>query len=404
MAQAESIADNIAFQVNEAYRRLVAARLGIEDAPPGGRAGDRELPPRPAPGPRGERHADGDHRRPGLADPRPAELPECPVCVLDRDRQAGICHGRQPDAGDLVTNGRNCSSRRTYGGLPRIRRVDRPQPASRPVPPAPEQRPGIPAGDARVGSCSRPFSIVAVAVALAARLWNWVGFRRAHSITDDAFVEAHIINIAPQMVSGRIVRFLVEENDRVEPGQVLAEIDPTPYRDKVDAGPRQARGGPGGRGPPEGRARAGPQGGADPGRARRGERWPRRRSTGARPSEALTLTRDGVEKDIEEARAGVKAARASLTLAEPGIWPLLAADPAGGQHPGTPAAGDAVARRGPGSGRAGRGQAGEGAGRPDAGRHRPPLARIGPDGHREGRPRASTSRRSATTRSTSSSC
>ena len=34
MAQAESIADNIAFQVNEAYRRMNAARLGIEDARP----------------------------------------------------------------------------------------------------------------------------------------------------------------------------------------------------------------------------------------------------------------------------------------------------------------------------------------------------------------------------------
>ncbi|MDR3618755.1 MAG: TolC family protein [Paludisphaera borealis] len=34
MAQAESIVDNIAFQVNEAYRRMVTARLGIEDARP----------------------------------------------------------------------------------------------------------------------------------------------------------------------------------------------------------------------------------------------------------------------------------------------------------------------------------------------------------------------------------
>jgi outer membrane protein TolC len=34
MAQAESIADSIAFQVNEAYRRMNAARLGIEDARP----------------------------------------------------------------------------------------------------------------------------------------------------------------------------------------------------------------------------------------------------------------------------------------------------------------------------------------------------------------------------------
>ena len=34
MAQAESIADTIAFQVNEGYRRLVTARLGIERARP----------------------------------------------------------------------------------------------------------------------------------------------------------------------------------------------------------------------------------------------------------------------------------------------------------------------------------------------------------------------------------
>ncbi len=64
-------------------------------------------------------------------------------------------------------------------------------------------------------------------------LTRWVRYRLGHSITDDAFIEAHIINVAPEMVSGRIVRFLVDENDTVERGQVLAEIDPIPYRDKV---------------------------------------------------------------------------------------------------------------------------------------------------------------------------
>src|SRR5207249_4836699 len=59
-----------------------------------------------------------------------------------------------------------------------------------------------------------------------------------HSTTDDAFVEAHIVNVAPEMVSGRIVRFLVEENDTVEQGQVLAETEPVHYRDQVE----QARG------------------------------------------------------------------------------------------------------------------------------------------------------------------
>src|SRR5262249_24062157 len=40
----------------------------------------------------------------------------------------------------------------------------------------------------------------------------WVEYRRGHSITDDAFVEAQIVNVAPQQVSGRIVSFLAEEN------------------------------------------------------------------------------------------------------------------------------------------------------------------------------------------------
>src|SRR5437588_11045470 len=66
----------------------------------------------------------------------------------------------------------------------------------------------------------------------------WWSYRSSHSITDDAFVEAHIVNIAPEMVSGRIVCFLVNENDQVEKGQVLAEIEPVHYRDQVE----QARG------------------------------------------------------------------------------------------------------------------------------------------------------------------
>jgi len=63
---------------------------------------------------------------------------------------------------------------------------------------------------------------------------SWVDYRRTHSITDDAFVEAHIVNVAPQLVSGRIIRFLADENDQVLQGQVLVEIDPIPYRDKVN--------------------------------------------------------------------------------------------------------------------------------------------------------------------------
>ena len=65
-----------------------------------------------------------------------------------------------------------------------------------------------------------------IAIVAAYLAIHWWTYRLSHSITDDAFVEAHIVNVAPEMVSGRIVRFHVEENDHVEQGQVLAEIEP----------------------------------------------------------------------------------------------------------------------------------------------------------------------------------
>jgi membrane fusion protein (multidrug efflux system) len=68
--------------------------------------------------------------------------------------------------------------------------------------------------------------------------YHWFTYRLSQSITDDAFVEAHIVNVAPEMVSGRIVQFLVEENEHVKQGQLLAEVEPVHYRDQVE----QARG------------------------------------------------------------------------------------------------------------------------------------------------------------------
>jgi membrane fusion protein (multidrug efflux system) len=64
--------------------------------------------------------------------------------------------------------------------------------------------------------------------------YPWCSYRQTHSITEDAFVEAHIINVAPQTVSGHIVRFLVEENDRVKKGDLLAQLDREPYQVQVN--------------------------------------------------------------------------------------------------------------------------------------------------------------------------
>jgi membrane fusion protein (multidrug efflux system) len=158
-------------------------------------------------------------------------------------------------------------------------------------------------------------SLIALAVVGLPVAIGWVDYRRSHSITDDAFVEAHIVNVAPQLVSGRILRFLVDENDRVARGQVVAEIDPIPYRDKVNVARAQLD---------SALAELNRQR-ADLDLVRKEVpiqiEIARRTAAAAladrvRAEKSLRYTEDEVEKGIDEARAGLKAARASLTLAE----------------------------------------------------------------------------------------
>jgi membrane fusion protein (multidrug efflux system) len=151
-----------------------------------------------------------------------------------------------------------------------------------------------------------------VAIALIAK---WVFDRATSSITDDAFIEAHIVNIAPQSVSGHLVRHLVEENDHVEQGQLLAEIDPVTYRDqvelarsKLDAAKVELQR---------------QQAALDrlklevPIQIEISRRsLAAARADEARAKEALKLTIDTVEKGVDEAQAGVAAADADLVLAQ----------------------------------------------------------------------------------------
>jgi membrane fusion protein (multidrug efflux system) len=76
--------------------------------------------------------------------------------------------------------------------------------------------------------------LVVVGLLLLPAAWLWMQYRTDHSITEDAFVEAHIVNVAPQQVSGRIVGFYVEENNSVKKGKVVALIDPEKYEDNVN--------------------------------------------------------------------------------------------------------------------------------------------------------------------------
>jgi membrane fusion protein, multidrug efflux system len=86
-----------------------------------------------------------------------------------------------------------------------------------------------------LGSKRSLFVVVLAVVLLAAApfgIW-WVVNRFTHSITDDAFVESHIVNLSPQQVAGHLVRYLVQEHDVVSAGQLLVELDPVPYQEQV---------------------------------------------------------------------------------------------------------------------------------------------------------------------------
>jgi membrane fusion protein (multidrug efflux system) len=156
---------------------------------------------------------------------------------------------------------------------------------------------------------------MALAVFILYLCTSWWSYRTVHSITEDAFVEAHIVNLAPQSVSGRLVRFLVEENDRVEKGQIVAEIDPETYRDQVDVARKKVD---------VAQAELERQEAA---LARLRLEVPiqieiARRALAAaksdqgRAKETLKLTEDEVEHGIEEAQALVKGTDADLLLAQ----------------------------------------------------------------------------------------
>jgi multidrug resistance efflux pump len=66
---------------------------------------------------------------------------------------------------------------------------------------------------------------------LAVLVW-WIAYRLGHSITDDAFIESDMIELAPR-VEGQSAEMLVADSESIVRGQPLARIDPVPYQRKV---------------------------------------------------------------------------------------------------------------------------------------------------------------------------
>jgi membrane fusion protein, multidrug efflux system len=60
--------------------------------------------------------------------------------------------------------------------------------------------------------------------------WILVSFSTVS--TDDAYVDGHVTFVAPR-VAGQIVRVLVDDNNRVRKGELLAQLDKQPFQDAV---------------------------------------------------------------------------------------------------------------------------------------------------------------------------
>jgi membrane fusion protein (multidrug efflux system) len=159
-------------------------------------------------------------------------------------------------------------------------------------------------------------SVLAILLAVASPFaLDWLVYRFGHSITDDAFVETHLVNLGPQQVSGHIVRFLVQEHDVVSAGQVLVEIDPRPYRDEVEVVKAKLAVAEAQRDLEE-TALARLRAEVPHQIAIAGKALAAAQAEQARDEEALRFTTDDVAKAIKEAGAALEAAQAAYVLAE----------------------------------------------------------------------------------------
>src|SRR5580700_8321881 len=74
---------------------------------------------------------------------------------------------------------------------------------------------------------------VIIVVSAAAAILRFLHDREFNPYSDDASIDADVVHIAPS-VSGRIVRLNVTENQHVKAGDVMFEIDPEPFKLRVD--------------------------------------------------------------------------------------------------------------------------------------------------------------------------
>jgi membrane fusion protein (multidrug efflux system) len=91
------------------------------------------------------------------------------------------------------------------------------------APPAPNERPPW---FKRRGVLIAGAAILLILVVLVGAWW-W--YENGIETTDDAFLEAHVVDVSPQ-IAGQVTRVLVKENELVHAGQPLVQIDPSQFR------------------------------------------------------------------------------------------------------------------------------------------------------------------------------
>src|SRR3954451_1369779 len=72
--------------------------------------------------------------------------------------------------------------------------------------------------------------VAAVAVAVGGAVW-WTG-KQHYERTDNAFIQADKVAIAP-LIDGYVAEVLVNDNQPVQPGQVLVRIDPATIKARL---------------------------------------------------------------------------------------------------------------------------------------------------------------------------
>ncbi len=83
-----------------------------------------------------------------------------------------------------------------------------------------------------------PFLIAGLSIAAVLVSGVWYLLHLGRESTDDAQVEGRVISVSAR-VPGQVIRVHIEDNQRVEAGDVLLELDPADFAAKADA--RRAR-------------------------------------------------------------------------------------------------------------------------------------------------------------------